>query len=87
MRNVLLIAVVLLLVLAGLPFMAMGVGASDCPLCSDPDASIGLALCAALLVAALVFVDLAGRRLQGSSRHSARLPLVTTGIERPPRFA
>lgn len=87
MRKIVLIAVVLLLVLAGLPVLAMGAHAPDCPLCPGPDAPIGLALCAALLVAALVFVDLARQRHHGSLQLLARLPLLTTGIERPPQFA
>lgn len=87
MRKIFLIAVVLLLVLAGLPFLAMGSHAPDCPLCPSPDTPIGLALCAALLVAALVLVDLARQRHHGSLQRSARLRLLTTGIERPPQYA
>lgn len=84
MKVALVLALVLLMVLAGLP-LAMGHMSEmgDCPACTAPS-PFALGLCAGML-AVLAFIVLLGSRRIGVAGVATRQFLLATSIFRPPR--
>lgn len=87
MKVALVLGLVLLMVLAGLPFV-MGYTSemADCPACASPGGPSGLGLCAGILAMAAFTARLGSRRV-GLAGVTARRVLVVTAIFRPPRLA
>jgi hypothetical protein len=86
MSRVLVALLVLILLLAGLPVVAMGMSHSDsCPLCTGPEGPFALALCAAALAAGVILLPLARRRRYDPVPLLMHLRLLTTGLDRPPQ--
>lgn len=79
---------VLVLLLAGLPVVAMGMSHGDsCPLCTGPEGPFAVALCAAVLATGVILLPLARRRRYDAAPLLMHLRLLTTGLERPPQVA
>jgi hypothetical protein len=86
MKKVAVIALVLLVLLVGMPF-AMGIGdMTPCPSCSEAGAPIAIAMCLAI-VSLFVFVVALRGDLITSRRQVVRLLLLADPPERPPRVA
>jgi hypothetical protein len=86
MRRALVLALVLLILLAGLP-LALGMGAMEpCPSCPAPDAPIWFGACFAILAWGLTTIVL--RSIRVSPVVAALKPLLLAiSLERPPRPA
>jgi hypothetical protein len=86
MAKLLVVAVVLLILLTGLP-LALGMSAMPaCPSCPAPDAPIWFGACFAILVWA--FVTILIRSFLVPRALAALKPLLfATSLERPPRLA
>ena len=86
MRKVLVLALVLLILLTGLPF-ALGMSAMPaCPSCPAPDAPIWFGACFAILVWA-VFTILVRSFLISHALAALKSLLFAKPLERPPRLA
>jgi hypothetical protein len=84
MKVVLVIALILLMLLVGLP-TAMG-HMGDCPACTSAKAPFALGICAGVLSAAGFILLMSGSRFRLLA-HSPRRFLLAASIFRPPRSA
>jgi hypothetical protein len=86
MRKVLVLALVLLILLTGLP-LALGMSAMPpCPSCPAPDAPIWFGACFAILVWAFLTI-LVRSFLVSHALAALKQLLLATSLERPPRLA
>jgi hypothetical protein len=85
-KKVAVIALVLLVLVMGLP-LAMGMSdMGPCPSCTGVDTPVAVAMCLAI-VSAFVFVVSSKSGLMASRRQQVRLVLRSDPPERPPRLA
>lgn len=86
MKRILVLALVLLLLVSGLP-LAMGMAdMGPCPACSAPDAPLAMTMCVAILTMGLLIALAFSGRI---SPHNKRTPffLVLLSLDRPPQHA
>jgi hypothetical protein len=87
MRVFLLLALVLLLVVVGLP-LAMGMGdMGACPACSAPDAPLAVAMCLAILSLGALLIRATSSGRITLAKISAPRSLIQSRLDRPPQHA
>ncbi len=85
MKVVFALALILLLLVIGLPFAMSPMGhMGDCPACTLSKAPYGIGLCAGILSFMALIVLMAGDRFRIRARASRRF-LLTSSIFKPPR--
>lgn len=87
MKTLLLLALVLLLLVIGLPLATGMDDMGSCPACSAPGAPLALAMCLAILAIGMLFTTLAfSGRIAHRDRRSPRCLALAT-LDRPPQHA